>query len=186
MDSIDLTKFAAAALCALLLIVAPKAAIEMAGGHGGAEPVGYTLPAGSAPATNETGGGTPAAGGFSFARVADLIPKASAENGAAIFKKCAACHTAEKGAANKVGPNLWGVAGRKMASAAGFTYSDTLKSKGGEWTFENLASFVHSPKAFVPGTKMVFPGVTDPAQLADLLAYVRTLADAPAPLPAAP
>jgi cytochrome c len=58
-----------------------------------------------------------------------------------------------------------------------------MKAKGGEWTFVDLAGFVHGPKTWLPGTKMIFPGVSDPGELADLLAYVRTLADSPAPLP---
>jgi cytochrome c len=58
-----------------------------------------------------------------------------------------------------------------------------MKTKGGDWTYADLAGFVHSPKGWLPGTKMIFPGVSDPAELADLLAYIRTLADSPAPLP---
>ena len=64
-----------------------------------------------------------------------------------------------EGGPNKVGPNLWGVVGRPKASHEGFNYSDAMKAKGGNWTPEDLASFVHGPKTFVPGTKMLFPGI---------------------------
>lgn len=187
MNTIEFTKIAAAVLCALLLIFGSKVAIEMGlFEHEGVDQAGYKLPipepAAAAPA--ESGAAPPA--GFDFASVAALLPKANAENGAGIFKKCGACHTGESGGANKLGPNLWGVVGRKIASKEGFGYSEAIKGKGGEWTYENLAAFIHNPKAFAPGTKMIFAGVPDSAQLADLLAYLRTLSDSPAPLPGAP
>jgi cytochrome c len=58
-----------------------------------------------------------------------------------------------------------------------------MKAKGGEWTYEHLAGFLHSPKTYLPGTKMGFAGVSKPQELADIIAYIRTLADSPAPLP---
>ncbi|HUJ36875.1 MAG TPA: cytochrome c family protein, partial [Hyphomicrobium sp.] len=85
------------------------------------------------------------------------------------------CHDGTSGGPNKVGPNLWGVVGRPKASHEGFNYSDAMKAKGGNWTPEDLAQFVHSPKTFVPGTKMLFPGIADQGELADLLAYLNTL-----------
>ncbi len=185
MDTLELTKIATAALAALLLIAAPRAAIEMAASERtDAEQGGYKLPEPAPPEPVSAAAEAPAA--FAFAPVAALLANASAANGAGIFKKCAACHDGSKGGQNKVGPNLWGVAGRKVASAEGFAYSDALKGKGGDWTFENLAAFVHGPKTFAPGTKMTFAGVQDPAQLADVLAFLRSLSDAPAPLPPAP
>jgi cytochrome c len=107
--------------------------------------------------------------------VAQAAAAGNAEAGAGIFKKCTACHSAETGGPNKVGPNLAGIVGRPKASHAGFGYSDALKAKGGNWTLDDLASFIHSPKTFVPGTKMLFPGITDAGDLGDLLAYLNTL-----------
>ena len=115
--------------------------------------------------------------------VLGLLPKASAENGRDGFKKCLACHTPDKGGRNLVGPNLWGVLGRKIAQTPGFNYSDGMKAHPGEWTWEELAKYLHSPVQTVPGNRMQFPGVKDSADLADLLAYIRTLSDTPATLP---
>ena len=125
------------------------------------------------------GGATPAAGG----EVVALLAAANAENGKAGFSKCKSCHVAEKGKSSTVGPNLWGVVNRKTASLEGFNYSEGLKTKGGDWTFENLSAFIRNPKGYAPGTKMVFAGIKDPAAEADLIAYLATLADTPVALP---
>lgn len=122
----------------------------------------------------------PAAGGGD---VVALLAKASADNGKAGFSKCKACHQVEKGKPSSVGPNLWGVVNRPKAAIEGFAYSPAMKAKGGEWTFENLSAFLRNPKAYVPGTKMVFGGIADPAAEADLIAYLATLAETPVPLP---
>ncbi len=115
--------------------------------------------------------------------LAALLAKADPAKGAKIAKKCASCHSLEKGGPNKVGPNLWGVVGRPVASHPGFNYSDALKQLGGSWDFERLDRFLTAPKKYVPGTKMGFAGIKKPEDRADLLAYLRTLSDNPAPLP---
>jgi cytochrome c len=118
-----------------------------------------------------------------FAQVQPLLAAANAEAGAGVFRACAACHTVDKGGANRVGPNMWGIVNRTKAAVEGFQYSTTLKGMGGQWTYENLAGFINNPKAYAPGTKMVYGGLADPQRLADLLAYLGTLSDAPVPLP---
>jgi cytochrome c len=118
-----------------------------------------------------------------------LLATASAEAGAAVFKKCAACHTDDSGGANKVGPNLWGVINRPVASHAGFAYSAGMKefSDGGKvvWDYEHLDHFLTSPKALVKGTAMGFAGLKKAEDRAAVVAYLRTTADSPAPLPEA-
>ena len=147
------------------------------------EKPGYIIEAAEAPAA----GGGPAAPARE--PIAVLLASASAEKGADQFKKCGACHTGEKGGANKVGPNLFGIVDRVIASHEGFAYSAAMKAfaEGGKkWTYEELSGFLVAPKAHVPGTAMAFAGIKDPKQEADLIAYLRTLADSPVPLPAAP
>ncbi|MBY0224571.1 MAG: cytochrome c family protein [Hyphomicrobium sp.] len=141
---------------------------------------------GAAPApAKDAAAPAPAAGGFDAKAVVALLASAKADDGAAGFKKCAACHAVKKDAPSGAAPNLWGIVNRPKAAQADFAakYSDAMKAKGGEWTYENLALFLHQPKGYIAGTKMAFAGIKDPAEIANVIAYLRTLADAPAPLP---
>ena len=113
-----------------------------------------------------------------------VIAAATPEAGQKVFKKCAACHTPNKGGANRIGPNLWDVVNRPVASAEGFAYSDALKGRSGEvWSFESLDAFLQKPKDWAPGNKMSFAGVKKPEQRAQVIAYLRSLSDSPAALP---
>jgi cytochrome c len=112
-----------------------------------------------------------------------LLAKADATKGQSDTKVCQACHNFEKGAGPKVGPPLYGVVGRPVASIAGFSYSDSLKAIGGDWTYDEIFKFLKRPKAMADGTKMSFPGEADPQKRADILAYLQTLSDSPVPFP---
>ena len=122
-------------------------------------------------------------GGIDPKAVVALVAKATPANGQEVFRACQACHTVEKGGGVKTGPNLFGIVGRKVGGVAGFQYSPDFTGKTTSWTYEELAKFLHNPKGYAPNTKMVFRGVEDPAELADLISYLRSLADSPAPLP---
>jgi cytochrome c len=112
-----------------------------------------------------------------------LLAKADAKKGEQDAKVCQTCHNFEKGAGSKIGPPLWGVVGRPIASVSGFAYSDSLKGVGGDWTYEALNKMITDPKSEASGTKMTFPGEKDPHKRADILAYLQTLSESPVPFP---
>jgi cytochrome c len=178
MDGFELNKIAGAALSAMLVMAAGKVVLDIALARHAPEKPGWALTVTEPKKKDDKP--EPA---FDAASVLALLPKANAESGGDTFKKCLACHTPNKGDRNLVGPNLWGIVGRKVASAPGFNYSDAMKGAGGEWTWDRLAKYLHKPSEALPGNKMVFEGVRDNADLADLLAYLRTKSDNPPPLP---
>jgi cytochrome c len=113
-----------------------------------------------------------------------LLASADATAGAGVAKACAACHSFEKGGANKTGPGLWDVVERPKASHEGFEYSEAIKAKASEaWTYDNLNGFLAAPKKYMPGTKMNFGGIGNEKKRADLIAYLASLSDAPKPFP---
>lgn len=107
--------------------------------------------------------------------IADFMGAADAAAGEALVKKCVACHSFDKGGANKVGPALYGVAGRGKASHGGFAYSDALKGLGGSWDDQALSEFLTKPSKYAKGTKMAFAGIKKPEDRANLIAYLKTL-----------
>lgn len=115
--------------------------------------------------------------------IKSLMQTASVEAGKALFVRCEACHTDTKGGPNRVGPNLWDVVERPKASEAGYSYSSALKTLGGTWDYDSLAKFLHKPSQFVKGTKMGFAGFSKPEDIANIIAYLRTMSDSPKPLP---
>lgn len=102
-----------------------------------------------------------------------MMKTADAARGEKIFKKCASCHTVGKGEGAKVGPNLFGILGRKRAGFAGFSYSEAMKTKGGAWDKESVNQFITKPKDFLPGTKMAFPGLKKPQDRADVILFLE-------------
>lgn len=181
MSSIELNKIAAAVLLALIVawtagilankLVAPtplkKTAIAIAN-------------VGAKPEAAATGGEKPAAGPEP---IAPLLASADAKAGQDVAKKCTQCHTFDKGGANRVGPNLWGVVGDEVAhDRNGYAFSDALKKKGGTWTVDALNEWLFKPQDFAKGTKMTFVGLPKTKDRADLIAYLNQQSDSPKPL----
>jgi cytochrome c len=117
--------------------------------------------------------------------IEQLLASADVGRGENSAKKCAACHTFNKGGRPLVGPNLWGVVGRPKGSEAGFNYSAALKAKGGNWTIDEINQFITNPRGTIAGTNMTFAGVPRATERADIIAYLNSLSDSPAPLPKA-
>lgn len=113
-----------------------------------------------------------------------LLKDADVARGEKVAKACAACHTFDKGGKNGVGPNLYGIVGRKKQSHEGFEYSGKLNTNGGDtWTYTEISHFIFKPAKYAPGTKMTYAGLKKTEDRAAIVAYLRTLADTPAALP---
>jgi cytochrome c len=183
MDSFEFNKLIGGLLGAVFIVFSISIASDAIFASPSPEKPGFIIEA----AEEEPAEGGPAAPAEE--PIAVLLASANPEAGAAVFKKCTACHTAESGGANKVGPNLWNIVNRPLASHEGFAYSAPMKefAQGGSvvWDYEHLSNFLASPKGYIKGTAMGFAGVKKPDERANLIAYLRTLSDSPAPLPEA-
>lgn len=182
MDSFQINKFLGAILGTCLVLVA----VHIAAGALFSEPApakpGYEIAVKEEQPAQKAG--APAAAPANQS-VEALLPTASADQGAKIAKVCQTCHNLQEGQGPKIGPDLYGVVGRPVASVAGFKYSAPLKAKGGTWTFAALDKWLTDPRADVPGTAMTFAGFSSAKQRADVIAYLDTLSAHPVPLPTA-
>lgn len=180
MDSFELNKIMGAVLgCCLALLTLNIAAGAIFAPHKPAKP-GYDIAVQeAAPA------GKPGAPAAPEEPIAKYLASADVARGETSAKKCIACHTFGKGEPNRVGPNLYGIVGRAKAAVAGFNYSAAMKGKGGTWTIDDLNAYLLNPKAMIPGTNMNFAGIPRPTERADLLSYLNSKSDNPAPLPKA-
>jgi cytochrome c len=180
MDSFELNKILGAILGTCLVLLVTSFASGAIFSPKMPEKPGYEIAVKEAPE-----GGAQEAAAAPSEPIEKLLQTASVEKGAAAAKKCAACHTFEKGGPNRVGPNLFGIVERARATEAGFNYSAAMKAKGGKWSYDDLNKFISNPKGFVPGTAMGFAGIQKDSERADVIDYLHTLADSPVPLPTA-
>jgi cytochrome c len=183
MDSFELNKVLGALLGTCLLLLA----VHIASGaiFTPAEPAkpGYVIEVKQEQPGQPGGAGAPPA--QPEVPFANMLASASADRGAQISKQCESCHNLGKGQGNKIGPNLYGVVGRPMASEPGFNYSAALKAKSGTWTFDELNIWLTNPRTDIPGTAMLFTGIPSEKQRADVVAYLNSNSDKPLPLPQA-
>lgn len=119
------------------------------------------------------GGGLAA---LAAASAAQASATGDAARGHAVFAaQCSICHSNSRGGEVVLGPPLFGVVGRKAGSVAGFSYSNTMKNAGFTWDAAHLQAYLPAPRSYLPGVKMTYPGLKDPAQLDDLVAYLQSL-----------
>lgn len=179
MNAFEFNKVAGAVLTALLFIFGGRVLLQVVEHSGNLHRApAYTLPK---PAGDAATAGTEAK--FDASQVLARLSQASAENGHEVFKKCVACHTTDKGGVNKIGPNLYNIIERPIGKHPGFAFSPAMALRDGTWTYERLANYLHDPKGYIPNNRMAFSGIADSAELADLLAYLRSLSETPVPFP---
>ena len=178
MSSFELNKIIGALLLAVLtMVVIGKLGdnlVSTGGGHGGGHGAENAVVA-SAPAKPKKP--------EPLEPIVGMLASADVAAGEKVFAKCKACHQVAKDGKNGIGPNLWNVVGANRGAVAGFGYSDALKSKEGDWTYESLNAFLAKPKDYIKGTKMSFAGLKKVKDRANVVAYLRSAADTPAPLP---
>jgi cytochrome c len=178
-DPLFFNKVAAAVLSAgLLAMITGFIAREFFHSHHPEKPA-YEIAAGVPSAAEKQTASAPAGPG----PIAPLLAKADVAEGKKFAHKCESCHTLDKGGKNKIGPNLWGVIGRKHASHEGYSYSAAMKALSGSWDYASLNKFLYNPRGDISGTKMTFAGIKNDQERADVVAYLRTLSDNPVPLP---
>tara|TARA_B100000575_G_scaffold280793_1_gene270722 strand:- start:320 stop:859 length:540 start_codon:yes stop_codon:yes gene_type:complete len=112
-----------------------------------------------------------------------LLAQGDINHGEKVFKKCAACHLVNKGGENKIGPALYGVIGRKVASKEDYKYSKAMASYDKDWTFEEMNGYLKKPQSYIKGTKMAFAGLRKEKDRASVILYLNKNSDNPLPLP---
>jgi cytochrome c len=180
MDSFELNKILGAVLGTCLILLVTSFAASALFAPNKPEKPGFEIAV-----KEEAAGGEKAAAAAPSEPIEKLLQTASVQKGEQAAKKCAACHDFTKGGPNKVGPNLFSIVGDKKGEGRGFNFSAAMKGKGGTWTIDDLNKFIDNPKGFVPGTAMGFAGIQKDSERADVLAYLNSLSDSPAPLPTA-
>ena len=182
MDSYEFNKIAGAILGSVLLILGVKNVADVIYATHAPDKPAYVVEGVAETGSQETAAEKPAE-----VPMSQMMAQADAAKGQTVMKKCAACHTWDKGGKNKVGPNLYGILGRAAGSVDGFKYSSGMQARAGEigaWSYDTLGEFLAGPKKFIKGSAMAL-AVKKPNQRADVIMFLRGQSDAPMDLPAA-
>ena len=115
--------------------------------------------------------------------IASLLALGDIAHGEKVFKKCAACHLINKGGENKIGPALYGIIGKKVASKEDYKYSKAMANYDKSWTFEEMNGYLKKPQSYIKGTKMAFAGLRKEKDRASVILYLNQNSDNPLPLP---
>ena len=115
--------------------------------------------------------------------ISALLALGDVSHGEKVFKKCSACHLVNKGGENKIGPALYGVIGRKVASKQDYKYSKAMAAYNKDWTFEEMNGYLKKPQSYIKGTKMAFAGLRKEKDRASVILYLNQNSDNPLPLP---
>ena len=115
--------------------------------------------------------------------IAALLALGNVSHGEKVFKKCAACHLVNKGGENKIGPALYGIIGKKVASKDDYKYSKAMAAYDKNWTFEEMNGYLKKPQSYIKGTKMAFAGLRKEKDRASVILYLNQNSDNPLPLP---
>ncbi len=115
--------------------------------------------------------------------ISALLALGDISHGEKVFKKCSACHLVNKGGENKIGPALYGVIGRKVASKQDYKYSKAMAAYNKDWTFEEMNGYLKKPQSHIKGTKMAFAGLRKEKDRASVILYLNQNSDNPLPLP---
>ena len=115
--------------------------------------------------------------------ISALLALGDVTHGEKVFKKCSACHLVNKGGENKIGPALYGVIGRKVASKQDYKYSKAMAAYDKDWTFEEMNGYLKKPQSYIKGTKMAFAGLRKEKDRASVILYLNQNSDNPLPLP---
>ena len=175
MSSFEWNKIIASVLTAMIVAMVTGIVAQSV-----VHPVRLEKPAYLPPGAEGEAGGTAAAAGTAAPAgpepIAPVMQKADAKHGEQVAKVCLQCHTFEKGGANKIGPNLFGVLDENIASVAGYTFSSALLGhKDKKWDPDSLNVWLYKPQDFAKGTKMTFAGLPKVQDRADVVAYLQTL-----------
>ena len=180
MDSFEINKIVAAILMVALLVIGIGKLTNVIFHVEKPETPGYAIEVEQAVAISAEAGSKTTEEKID---IATLIAMGDLATGEKVFKKCAACHSINKGGKNNIGPALYNVVGRKIGAVSDYKYSKALSEYGKEWTFEELNGYLIKPAKWIKGTKMAFAGLRKEVDRASVILYLNQNSDNPLPLP---